>query len=275
VEESFYAQHQLEALNVQQTILEEMRNCGSQKTEQELRTLLGCFLFSGDDVDKKIKVLSGGEKARVALAKTMVSKANFLILDEPTNHLDLLSIDLLIEALNRYQGSLIMVSHDRHFISKAANRIWEIENYEIKDFAGGYEEWMEWKERKKAEAAKNSVAVKQQEKKTSPEEKKTTERPKSAAPVKPVTNTPIDKELKRELQKQQKNLQQLEERIATLTQQKTTLEAQLASPDIYSDKNKFLAAESNYQKNSEALAAANSEYEQTFEKLLELEEKNK
>jgi ATP-binding cassette subfamily F protein 3 len=275
VEESFYAQHQLEALNVQQTILEEMRNCGSQKTEQELRTLLGCFLFSGDDVEKKIKVLSGGEKARVALAKTMVSKANFLILDEPTNHLDLLSIDLLIEALNRYQGSLIMVSHDRHFISKAANRIWEIENYEIKDFAGGYEEWMEWKERKKAEAAKNSVAVKQQEKKTSPEEKKTTERPKSAAPVKPVTNTPIDKELKRELQKQQKNLQQLEERIATLTQQKTTLEAQLASPDIYSDKNKFLAAESNYQKNSEALAAANSEYEQTFEKLLELEEKNK
>ena len=275
VEESFYAQHQLEALNVQQTILEEMRNCGSQKTEQELRTLLGCFLFSGDDVDKKIKVLSGGEKARVALAKTMVSKANFLILDEPTNHLDLLSIDLLIEALNRYQGSLIMVSHDRHFISKAANRIWEIENYEIKDFAGGYEEWMEWKERKKAEAAKNSVAVKQQEKKTSPEEKKTTERPKSAAPVKPVTNTPIDKELKRELQKQQKNLQQLEERIATLTQQKTTLEAQLASPDIYSDKNKFLSAESNYQKNSEALAAANSEYEQTFEKLLELEEKNK
>jgi ATP-binding cassette subfamily F protein 3 len=276
VEESFYAQHQLEALNVQQTILEEMKNCGSQKTEQELRTLLGCFLFSGDDVEKKIKVLSGGEKARVALAKTMVSKANFLILDEPTNHLDLLSIDLLIEALNRYQGSLIMVSHDRHFISKAANRIWEIENYEIKDFAGGYEEWMEWKERKKAEAAKaNSVAVKQQEKKTPPEEKKTPERQQSAAPVKPATKAPIDKELKRELQKQQKNLQQLEERIATLTQQKTTLEAQLASPDIYSDKNKFLAAESNYQKNSEALAAAHSDYEQTFEKLLELEEKSK
>ena len=276
VEESFYAQHQLEALNVQQTILEEMKNCGSQKTEQELRTLLGCFLFSGDDSDKKIKVLSGGEKARVALAKTMVSKANFLILDEPTNHLDLLSIDLLIEALNRYQGSLIMVSHDRHFISKAANRIWEIENYEIKDFAGGYEEWMEWKERKKAEAAKtNSVAVKQQEKKTLPEEKKTPERQQSPVPVKPLTKAPIDKELKRELQKQQKNLQQLEERIATLTQQKTTLEAQLASPDIYSDKNKFLTAESNYQKNSEALTAANSAYEQTFEKLLELEEKSK
>ncbi|HRP56471.1 ribosomal protection-like ABC-F family protein, partial [Agriterribacter sp.] len=243
-EESFYAQHQLEALNVQQTILEEMKNCGSRKTEQELRTLLGCFLFSGDDVEKKIKVLSGGEKARVALAKTMVSKANFLLLDEPTNHLDLLSIDLLIEALNRYQGSLIMVSHDRHFISKAANRIWEIENYEIKDFAGGYEEWMEWKERKKAEALKaNGVAVKHQGKKALPEEKKATEKQKPADLPGPPTNAPIDKELKKELQKRQKNLQQAEERIAALTEQKTTLEARLASPDIYLDKNKFLAAE--------------------------------
>jgi ATP-binding cassette subfamily F protein 3 len=95
----------LEALTLSNTILDEMKNSGSQKTELELRTLLGCFLFSGDDADKRIKVLSGGEKARVALAKTIVSKANFLILDEPTNHLDLHSVELLIEALNRYEGS--------------------------------------------------------------------------------------------------------------------------------------------------------------------------
>ena len=276
VEESFYAQHQLEALDVQQTILEEMKNCGSQKTEQELRTLLGCFLFSGDDSDKKIKVLSGGEKARVALAKTMVSKANFLILDEPTNHLDLLSIDLLIEALNRYQGSLIMVSHDRHFISKAANRIWEIDNYEIKDFAGGYEEWMEWKERKKAEAVKaGSPVVKQREKKAAQEEKKTTEKQQSPQPVKQITKAPIDKELKRELQKQQKNLEQLEEKLATLTQQKKHLEAQLTLPEIYSDKNKFLAAEAGYKNCATALDKTNTEYEAVFEKLMELEEKGK
>lgn len=271
VEESFYAQHQLEALNIQQTILDEMKHCGSQKTEQELRTLLGCFLFSGDDVEKKIKVLSGGEKARVALAKTMVSKANFLILDEPTNHLDLLSIDLLIEALNRYQGSLILVSHDRHFISKAANRIWEIEDHEIKDFAGGYEEWMEWKERKKAEA------VKQNQAQAKPDKKQPEQKPVEEIKPQPVqkNNTPIDKELKKELQKQQRNLQLLEEKLAALSQQKKTLEDQLALPEIYSDKNKFLTTETEYKKCITALETANREYETVFEKLMELEEKGK
>src|SRR5215472_10164029 len=147
VEESFYAQHQLEALNVNNTVLDEMKECGSQKTDLELRTLLGCFLFSGDDVDKKIKVLSGGEKARVALAKTIISKANFLMLDEPTNHLDMHSSDLLVEALNKYEGSFILVSHDRYFISKTANKIWEIVDHKIKEFKGGYEEYVQWKER--------------------------------------------------------------------------------------------------------------------------------
>src|ERR1700754_4834376 len=154
VEESFYAQHQLEALDVNNTLLEEMQLCCSQKTDLELRVLLGCFLFSGDDVEKKIKVLSGGEKARIELAKTIVSKANFLLLDEPTNHLDMHSCDLLIEALNRYEGSFLLVSHDRYFISKTANKIWEIEDHLIREFKGTYEEWVEWKER--------NVAAKQQ-----------------------------------------------------------------------------------------------------------------
>ena len=266
VDESFYAQHQLEALDIQQTLLEEMKNSGSQKTEQELRTLLGCFLFSGDDVDKKIRVLSGGEKARVALAKTIVSKANFLILDEPTNHLDLLSIDLLIEALNRYQGSIILVSHDRHFISKTANRIWEIDNHEIKDFAGGYEEWMEWKARKAAEAA---TVAKQQQATPIPEPKP---EPKKEAPQ-PKSSIPIDKELKKEIQRQQKQLQQLEEKITSLTQKKNELATQLAAPEIYSDKSKFLEVENNYKKAEQHLSATNKEYEKVFEKLMELEEK--
>ena len=124
-----------------------MQMAGSKKTDMELRTVLGCFLFSGDDVDKRIKVLSGGEKARVALAKTIISKANFLMLDEPTNHLDMHSVDLLADALDKYEGSLILVSHDRYFISKTANKIWEIVDGQIVEFKGGYTEWVEWKER--------------------------------------------------------------------------------------------------------------------------------
>ncbi len=114
---AFYAQHQLEALNVQNEILDELKQAGSGKTEQELRNILGCFLFTDDDVFKKIKVLSGGEKSRVALAKTLLSEANFLLLDEPTNHLDMQSVQILIQALNQYKGSYLVVSHDRHFIA--------------------------------------------------------------------------------------------------------------------------------------------------------------
>ncbi|HEX2534875.1 MAG TPA: ABC-F family ATP-binding cassette domain-containing protein, partial [Chitinophagaceae bacterium] len=161
IDAAFYAQHQLEALNVNNTILDEMKEAGTQKTELELRTLLGCFLFSGDDTDKKIKVLSGGEKARVALAKTMTSKANFLLLDEPTNHLDIHSAELLIDALNRYEGSFVLVSHDRYFISKTANKIWEIVDGEIKEFKGDYEEWVAWKERMAAQAKQNAEREKE------------------------------------------------------------------------------------------------------------------
>src|SRR5438874_878837 len=171
VKESFYAQHQLEALNINNTVLDEMKEAGSQKTELELRSLLGCFLFSGDDVEKKIKVLSGGKKARVALAKTIISKANFLLLDEPTNHLDIHSNELLIEALNKYEGSYILVSHDRYFISKTANKIWEIDNYQIKEFKGDYNEWMQWSERASLKKGSDQSKESKKSSKSQPAEK--------------------------------------------------------------------------------------------------------
>src|SRR6188474_2424854 len=173
IEESFYAQHQLEALDVNHTVIDEMMQAGSQKTELELRTLLGCFLFSGDDVEKKIKVLSGGEKARVALAKTIISKANFLLLDEPTNHLDMHSCELLIESLNKYEGTFVLVSHDRYFVSKTANKIWEIVDHEIKEFKGGYEEYVAWKERM-AKASSESKVQNRESKKSIQLEKSNT-----------------------------------------------------------------------------------------------------
>jgi ATP-binding cassette subfamily F protein 3 len=285
VDESFYAQHQLEALNIDHTVIEEMTLAGSQKTEQELRTLLGCFLFSGDDIEKKIKVLSGGEKARVALAKTIISKANFLLLDEPTNHLDIHSCELLIEALNKYQGTYILVSHDRYFISKTANKIWEIIDHEIKEFKGGYEEYVQWKERQSAVASQQSKAEvgsrsllgqKSEVRKEPTQAKKTeTETSNPTSDIKRQTSAPINKEHKKELQKQQKIFQQLEEKIGVLAQQRSKLETALTDPATYSDKQKFLETESSYNKATAELDQLNKQYEQVFEKIMKLEANQK
>ena len=261
VKDSFYAQHQLEALDMNNTVLEEMKNSGSGKTELELRSLLGCFLFSGDDVDKKIKVLSGGEKARVALAKTIVSKANFLLLDEPTNHLDMHSVELLIEALNKYEGSYILVSHDRYFVNRTANKVWEIEDHKIKEFVGTYEELETWKQERKAAAAqvskaKEPVAEKKQESKV---EKKTN------------NNSSQVKEAQKELQKVQKRFQQIEQQIENIKKEKNVLESNLALPEVYLDSQKFANAEKLYNQKNAELKKANAEYETLFEKIMELE----
>lgn len=268
VEESFYAQHQLEALNLENTVLEEMMLCGSQKTELELRSLLGCFLFSGDDVEKKIKILSGGEKARVALAKTIISKANFLLLDEPTNHLDMFSCDLLTESLRKYEGSYILVSHDRFFISKTANKIWEIEDHKIKEFKGGYEEYVEWKK------SRESVVSSEDSKKSYTSDVSNKLKPfTQTSDTKHKASAAIDKQQKKELQKQQRIFQQLEEMIAKLNEQKTQLEATLIDPATYSDKNKFLQTEAAYKKITEEFSQLNAEYEKVFEKIMQLEKR--
>ncbi|MDP9230260.1 MAG: ATP-binding cassette domain-containing protein, partial [Bacteroidota bacterium] len=283
VEESFYAQHQLEALDINNTVLDEMKACGSQKTELELRTLLGCFLFSGDDVEKKIKVLSGGEKARVALAKTMVSKANFLMLDEPTNHLDMHSCDLLIEALNKYEGSLILVSHDRFFISKTANKIWEIIDQQVKEFNGGYEEYVQWKERMAKTSREQGVVNREStdSKLKMADLQGTSAKPQLASQqqtknrsqhhANKLLATSINKELQKELHKQQRLFQQLEEKIVELNEKTKKLEASLSDPEIYSDKQKFLQAETEYKKVAGELQLLNVQYEQAFEKIMELE----
>ncbi len=259
VEESFYAQHQLEALTMTHTILEEMQSCGSKKSDVELRSLMGAFLFGGDDIDKKIRVLSGGEKARVALAKTIVSKANFLILDEPTNHLDMHSVDLLAEALNKYEGSIILVSHDRYFISKTANKIWEIVDHQIKEFKGSYQEWVEWNERMaKQEALKGDQ---KSEQKVEPKK----EQPKQ------VDKTPVNKDVQKEIQKQQKSLQQIESNLNKVKSEKARIEAAMGDPSIYSNKTKFIQLENDYKLIQSQFNTLNQEYETAFEKLMELE----
>ncbi len=269
VDESFYAQHQLESLNLNNTILQEVQECGTKKTDLELRALLGCFLFGGEEVDKRIKVLSGGEKARVALTKTIISKANFLMLDEPTNHLDMVTVELLADALTKYDGSIILVSHDRFFISKTANKIWEIVDEKIVEFKGNYAEWLEWKERMAKHKAANPEATK-----PAAEKKQTKAEPIVATPeVKTSLNDPIDKELQKQIQKLQKALAQLEHNIETLNKEKVEIELQMADPTIYSDVSKFQIIEKSYHDKNALIRSMNKEYEIAFNDLVLLESK--
>jgi ATP-binding cassette subfamily F protein 3 len=240
---AFYAQHQLDALHVDNEILDELKQAGSGKTEQELRNILGCFLFSGDDVYKKIKVLSGGEKSRVALAKTLISEANFLLLDEPTNHLDFLSENILIQALQQYEGSFIIVSHNRHFISKTANKVWYIENHEIKEYPGTFDEYEYWKE---SNQTNESVTPKQPA-----VEKEVKSKPKTKDNN---SNEKLIKMLKVELEKIESRVMELEEKV-------TELEEQLTDPLVYADVEKLMTTNQAYEKIKTELEEANKDWE--------------
>ncbi len=235
---SFYAQHQLEALDVNNDLIEELKMEGTGKSEQELRSVLGCFLFTEDDVFKKIKVLSGGEKSRVALAKTLISEANFLLLDEPTNHLDMLSVSILIQALEQYEGTFLLVSHDRDFISHVANKIWYIENYELKEYPGTYKEFEWWMSQKEVKT------------KPKPTPKKDEKKPKQE---KPKTSN-ADKQKERELKK-------IEEKVAELETKVADLEQQLADPSVYEDQEKFQSLNKDYLEQKKQLDRAMSQWE--------------
>ncbi|MBN1826511.1 MAG: ABC-F family ATP-binding cassette domain-containing protein [Candidatus Eisenbacteria bacterium] len=149
---AYYAQHQVDTLRYDRTALEEVGEAAPGLTPQNVRSLLGRFLFTGDDVHKKISILSGGEKSRVALAKLLVDPPNLLLLDEPTSHLDIPSRDVLIEALKEYGGSLVMISHDRHFIERLADRVVEVGGGGVRDHMGGYRDYLRRKEERGGEA---------------------------------------------------------------------------------------------------------------------------
>jgi len=252
---AFFAQHQLEALTLDNEIIQEMSQAGSGKTEMELRGVLGCFLFSNEEVYKKIKVLSGGEKSRVALAKTLISEANFLLLDEPTNHLDFQSVNILIQALQQYEGTFITVSHDRHFIKGVANKIWYIEQHEIKEYPGTYEEYEFWR----------SQQVNQE----------------AAAPVqksvKPVAETPSKskedtQQAKRELKKLEDQLQVVEKEIHHLEVQKQDLEVKLAEPTLYLNEVEAQKIQTSYQQVQSSLEKVNATWEQLVDQISTLQQ---
>lgn len=252
VRQAFYAQHQLEALTIKNEILEELKQSGSNKTELELRTILGCFLFTGDDVFKKIKVLSGGEKSRVALAKTLLSEANFLLLDEPTNHLDIQSVNILIQALQQYEGSFIIISHNRHFISQVANKIWWIEDQQIKEYPGPYEEY-EWWSSKNQKSAPSKVTNKQE----SSQKKKS----------QPVRHNHIDKDLS----KLKNEMRKLEDEVERLEKNKQEFEIEMGKPEVYGDADKLSEVNQKFEKVCEQLENLTIQWQETGDQIEQLE----
>ena len=252
---AFFAQHQLEALTLDNEIIQEMSQAGSGKTEMELRGVLGCFLFSNEEVYKKIKVLSGGEKSRVALAKTLISEANFLLLDEPTNHLDFQSVNILIQALQQYEGTFITVSHDRHFIKGVANKIWYIEQHEIKEYPGTYEEYEFWRSQQVDQVA------------AAPAQK-----PVKAAPVTSPKSKEDTQQAKRELKKLEDQLQGVEKEIHQLEVQKQDLEAKLAEPSLYLDEVEAQKIQASYQQVQASLEKVNATWEQLVDHISTLQQ---
>ncbi len=245
--QGFYAQHQLEALNIENEILDELKQAGSGKLEQELRGILGCFLFSDEDQFKKIKVLSGGEKSRVALAKTLISEANFLLLDEPTNHLDFISENILIQALEQYQGSFVVVSHNRYFISQIANKIWYIDNHQIKEYPGTYDEYEYWSHHN-PQHLPPPVKPKVEKEKPTKEKQSSNENGAVAASLKKLS----------------RELKEAEDRIQALESDKAAVETELGKSETYSSP-KLLA---EYQEKLTVITREIEELNSRWEKLV-------
>lgn len=251
--QSFYAQHQLESLNLENDVIQELASFATNKTEGDLRGLLGGFLFQGDDVFKKIKVLSGGEKARVSLAKMVTTGANFLVLDEPTNHLDMQSIDILIDVFNDYAGSFIVVSHDRHFVSQIANKIWWIEDNQIKEYPGTYAEFEPWNHQR----LKNKAST------------KTIAKEAATVHVKPkVENLPHRDTLVKALKKQ---IDGLDIEIASIKKQIDNSEAEMTKESVYTNAMELKTISQTLTKLKHELVEKEQEYETAFEELMGLE----
>lgn len=218
VEPEYFAQDQYKELDPQARLLDDLGALAPRATQTELRTLLGCFLFSEDDVFKAIGVLSGGERNRYALARLLLRPSNFLLLDEPTNHLDLRAKDVLLDALRQYQGTLVFVSHDRYFIDRLATRIFEVGGGRIETYPGNYEDYIWHKQHSGSSAAasgnlpRTGAAGANEE--ASPEEAPAGARPRRINPIR--------------LRRMRERCQELEEEIARLEAEMAETERAMA-----------------------------------------------
>ena len=239
------------------TLLEALWDIDSQQTENDLRNLLAAFLFTGDDVYKKITDLSGGEKARILLARLVLSKANFLLLDEPTNHIDMQTREVLEHTLSAYQGTLLFISHDRYFLNKIATKIYNFTQNGIEETLGNYDDYLQ----SKTDAAeRETLAALEKDHLVTKTQKKAARKKEKAV----LTHL---REKKKALKKIEENIEMYENLIATY-------EAEMCKSDFYDDPEQVAKVTSDYQEKKDTIATLTANWEALFLEIENLEENN-
>ncbi len=253
---AYFAQDQAAELNPARDVYSELSADSPVAMVPKLRNILGSFLFSGDDIEKPVKVLSGGERNRLALAKLLLRPANLLLLDEPTNHLDLHSKEILLEALKKYKGTIIFVSHDRYFVDQLATRVLEVGAGRVESYFGNYEDFLRAKQTL-GDGSHSTQRVEQQVQKA------------EVAPVADketrIQERQARKEKQRKEQKRQRDLAEVEKRIESLEEQLSDLEQIMADPDLYQDKDRWRDVSAQHVAIKDTLDNAYAEWEQLQE----------
>ncbi|HBQ60252.1 MAG TPA: ABC transporter ATP-binding protein [Balneolaceae bacterium] len=259
---NYFAQHQADELDPKRDALETMHDAGSGEKESRLRTILGCFLFQGDDVFKKVKVLSGGEKSRLALAKMLLSPANLLIFDEPTNHLDMSSKNILQQAIQQYEGTCLIVSHDRDFLDPIVNKVLDVQPGYIKTYLGNVSYYLARKKEEEAAAEAAEESVQKQEQETNQLSRK--EQRRIEAERRNARNRQT-KPIREKIEKVEKEIEELESR-------KKEIEEAMAQPDFYDDEEKVKKFSLEYDQLKADLTDRYSQWEEYQQRLEVIEE---
>lgn len=241
---SYFGQHQAQELSPELTVLETMALTGEEMTITRTRSLLGAFLFRGDDVDKKVSVLSGGEKSRLALAKMIATPANCMLLDEPTNHLDMSSQDVLREAMAQYDGTIVVVSHNRYFVNSFVNKVLEVRNGRITLYEGSVSEYLR-KQEELATIEQGIAAIANNAEKTVPKEND--DDAKEGRKERKRREALKRQERSRRAGPWLAKLAEAEEQIELYEIEKENLEEEMADPDLYSNEQNWVDANKRYE----------------------------